>query len=57
VSAVNPILVVTNNLPDFVQELRVERTKLTQRLLAIDDQLKTLRALAEVVGVDIDPQL
>ena len=52
-SAVNPILVVKNNLPDYARELHDERIKLQDRLAVIDAQFVVLGKLAAVVGVDI----
>lgn len=51
--AVNPIVVVKNNLPDYARELHDERIKLEDRLKAIDEQFIVLGQLASVVGIDI----
>ena len=51
--AVNPIIVVKNNLPDFARELHDERIKLLGRLRTIDEQFILLGRLAAVVGVEI----
>jgi hypothetical protein len=51
--AVNPIIVVKNNLPDYARELHDERIKLQDRLAQIDEQFVVLGKLAAVVGVEI----
>lgn len=52
-SAVNPILVVMNNLPDYARELHDERIKLQDKLSEIDRQMEVLAGLADVLGIDI----
>lgn len=51
--AVNPIVVVKNNLPDYARELHDERIKLEDRLAIIEQQFILLGQLASVVGIDI----
>lgn len=52
-STVNPIVVIKDNLPDYVLELVMERQRIEERLVVIDQQIATARKLADVVGVEV----
>lgn len=43
--AINPIIVVRTNLPDYKIELIQQREKLVERINAIDEDLKVLARL------------
>lgn len=52
-STVNPIVVIRDNLPDYVLELIVERQRIEERLVTIDQQIAVAHRLADVIGIEV----
>lgn len=50
-SAVNPILVVKNNLVDYREELRREKAKLLERIAKIEWEIERCNQLGAVMGI------
>lgn len=51
-TAVNPIPIVRNNLPDYRAALQKERERLFAKIAKIDAEMLMLNALARIVGPD-----
>ena len=49
---VNPIRVITDNLPDYKVELIERREKLVQQINVIDEELNTIYRLQQALGID-----
>jgi hypothetical protein len=47
-TSINPLLVVTNNLPERIKELREERDRLVRRVLEISQELAKLETILVV---------